>query len=78
MTVLTFDDVKYAKAEAEARRRGVDLRAKLSHEVDAYAYDADVRESDLADGDEIVGVWRTPDDVHRYFAEKLRKAGRDV
>ncbi|KAE8128049.1 MULTISPECIES: hypothetical protein [Bifidobacterium] len=78
MTVLTFDDVKYAKAEAEARRRGVDLRAKLSREVDAYAYDADVRESDSAEGDEIVGVWHTPDDVHRYFAEKLRKAGRDV
>ncbi|MCI1672788.1 MAG: hypothetical protein LKI34_01000 [Bifidobacterium tibiigranuli] len=78
MTVLTFDDVKYAKAEAEARRRGVDLRAKLSHEVDAYAYDADVRESDSADGDEIVGVWRTHDDIREFFDNVLREAGADV
>ncbi|MCI1649248.1 hypothetical protein [Bifidobacterium tibiigranuli] len=74
MTVLTFDDVKYAKAEAEARRRGVDLRAKLSHEVETYAHDAEVRNSEFSDDDEIAGVLRTHEDVRRFFEGILSEA----
>ncbi|MCI1638025.1 hypothetical protein [Bifidobacterium crudilactis] len=75
MTVLTFDEVEYAKAEAEARRRGVDLNSELSALVKAYAHDADVRNSDLADGDEIVGVWHTPVEVRQFCNNLLREVG---
>ncbi|KAE8127526.1 MULTISPECIES: hypothetical protein [Bifidobacterium] len=81
MTVLTFDDVTYSKAEAEARRQGVDLGAeinKLGKLVTAYAHDAEVREAELAEGDKIAGTWRTHEDIRRYLEDVKREAGIDA
>ncbi|MCI1211603.1 MULTISPECIES: hypothetical protein [Bifidobacterium] len=75
MAVLTFDDVKYSMAENEAHRRGVDLNAEITQLINRYAYDAKVRNDELSDGEEIAGVWKTHDDIRRYFEQKKREAG---
>ncbi|MCI1222836.1 hypothetical protein [Bifidobacterium subtile] len=74
MTVLTFDDVKYAKAEAEAHRRGVDLLGDFKRRIDSYAHDADVRENNLMDDNEIVAVFHTHEELRAYCRDIIREA----
>lgn len=78
MFELTFDDALYDKAEAEARRRGVDLASELRNLVTVYAHDAEIREAELAEEDKIAGTWRTHEDIRRYLEDVKREAGIDT